>query len=119
MTGSRFPGAMQRVALREALLRRTGIAKNTVLFTAPALQRTAPQGLRAALRPGHGRLRRRRDHAVAAVVLGAVERGVGALQHVGDSFALALQRRESDRDRHVDALAALLNRERLAGDRTA
>ena len=49
----RFPGAMQRVALRGALLRRTGIAKNTALCTAPALQRTAPQELRAALRPGN------------------------------------------------------------------
>jgi hypothetical protein len=39
---SRFPGAMQRVALREALLRRTGIVTNTVLCTAPALQRTTP-----------------------------------------------------------------------------
>src|SRR4051794_21651276 len=37
----------------EVLLRRTGIVTNTDLCTAPALQRTAPQGLRAALRPAN------------------------------------------------------------------
>jgi hypothetical protein len=40
-------------------LRRAGTVPNTALCTAPALQRTAPQVLRAALRPGHGMLRRR------------------------------------------------------------
>src|SRR5689334_13676365 len=64
-------------------------------------------------------LRRRRDHAVAAVVLGAVERGVGALEHVGDRLALAFQRGDADRDRDLDALGALVNRERLARDRAA
>src|SRR3954452_5037558 len=34
-------------------LRRAGTVTNTELCTAPALQRTASQGLRAALRPGH------------------------------------------------------------------
>ena len=37
-------------------------------------------------------LRRLRHHAVAAVVLGAVERGVGALEHVGDGLALEIGR---------------------------
>ncbi|MDB6098611.1 MAG: Protein-S-isoprenylcysteine O-methyltransferase Ste14 [Gammaproteobacteria bacterium] len=48
---------MQRVALREALLRRTGTPvffKSQVTGT-PALQRTASQELRAALRPGNDR----------------------------------------------------------------
>jgi hypothetical protein len=34
-----------------------------------------------------------RHHAIAAVVFCAVERGVGALEHVGDRLALQLQRR--------------------------
>jgi hypothetical protein len=34
-------------------LRRAGTVLNTARCTAPALQRTAPQELRAALRPGH------------------------------------------------------------------
>jgi hypothetical protein len=38
----RFPGAMQRTALREALLCRTGIVTHAPLCTAPALQRTTP-----------------------------------------------------------------------------
>jgi hypothetical protein len=50
---SRFPGAMQH----EVLLRRTGIVTTSFLVTAPALQRTAPQVLRAALRPGHATFR--------------------------------------------------------------
>jgi hypothetical protein len=49
---SRVPDAMQRVAL----LRRAGTVSNAELVTAPALQRTASQELRAALRPGHGDL---------------------------------------------------------------
>jgi hypothetical protein len=35
-------------------LRRAGTVPNTALCAAPALQRTASQELRAALRPGHG-----------------------------------------------------------------
>ena len=50
----RVPGAMQRVALREALLRRTGTPVGVEKSWAPALQRTVPQVLHAALRPGHG-----------------------------------------------------------------
>jgi hypothetical protein len=49
MTNPRFPGAMQH----EVLLRKTGIVTDAAFVTAPALQRTAPQVLRAALRPGH------------------------------------------------------------------
>jgi hypothetical protein len=40
--------------------------------------------------------RRLRHHAVAAVVLGAVERGVGALEDIADRLALDLQRRQPD-----------------------
>ena len=54
MQRHRVPGAMQRVALREVLLRRTGTPVRLLASGAPALQRTAPQVLRAALRPGHG-----------------------------------------------------------------
>ena len=50
---SRVPGAMQRVALAKRCFAEPGPHKTPVLVTAPALQRTAPQGLRAALRPGH------------------------------------------------------------------
>src|SRR3954466_12036199 len=50
-----FPGRDAARSSCEALLRRTGIVPNTVSATAPALQRTAPQGLRAALRPGNER----------------------------------------------------------------
>lgn len=51
--------------------------------------------------PGHDRnrnpsLRGRRDHAIAAVVLGAVEREVGALEDIRHRLTLALQRREAD-----------------------
>jgi hypothetical protein len=75
-------------------LRRTGTPVTVVASWAPALQRTASQELRAALRPGHANgLRRVGHHAVAAVVLGAVEGGVGAFEHVGDGFALALEGR--------------------------
>src|SRR3954452_10640378 len=48
-----FPGPDAARSSCEALLRRTGIVTNTALCTAPALQRTAPQRLRAALRPGN------------------------------------------------------------------
>src|ERR1700761_6587248 len=63
--------------------------------------------------------RRLGDHAIAAVVLGAVERGVGALEHVVNRLALLLQRRNADRDRHFDALAALVDGKGFAGDRAA
>src|SRR5262249_22130790 len=63
--------------------------------------------------------RRVRDDAVAAVVLGAVERVVGALEHVADRLALLFQRGNADRDRDLDALGALVDRERLARDGTA
>src|SRR6201991_4982472 len=42
-----------RCSASSALLRRTGTVPNAVLGTAPALRRTAPQGLRAAPRPGN------------------------------------------------------------------
>src|ERR1700676_2048196 len=61
---------------------------------------------------------RRCHHAIAAIVLGAVERGVGALQHVADGLALELERRQPDRDRDLDARRALVDRERFACDRT-
>src|SRR6266851_1767098 len=63
-------------------------------------------------------LGRSRYHAIAAIVLGAVERGVGALQHIADRLALELERRQPDRDRDLDADRALVDRERFAGDRT-
>jgi hypothetical protein len=44
------PGAMQH----EVLLRRIRTVTAPVLVTAPALQRTASQLLRVALRPGYG-----------------------------------------------------------------
>src|SRR4051794_7591791 len=58
-TGARLqrtpvPGAMQRAALRGVMLRRTGTVPNAGVRNAPALQRAAPQVLRAALRPGYG-----------------------------------------------------------------
>jgi hypothetical protein len=46
---SGFPGAMQH----EVLPRRTGIVTDAAFVTTPALQRTASQELRAALRPGN------------------------------------------------------------------
>src|ERR1700756_997667 len=64
-------------------------------------------------------LRRLRDDAVAAVVLGAVERGVGALQHIADRLAFALEDRQPDRDRDLDPLGPLVDRKRLARDGTA
>src|SRR5258708_15651103 len=63
-------------------------------------------------------LRRVGDDAVAAVMLGAVERVVGALEDVADRFALELKRREPDRDRDLDLVGGLVDREGLAGDRT-
>src|SRR5258708_30313070 len=63
-------------------------------------------------------LRRVRDHAVAAVMLGAIERVVGALEDIADGLALAVQRRQPDRDRDLDALGSLADHERLTGDRT-
>src|SRR4029450_2891974 len=59
-------------------------------------------------------LRRRSHHAVAAVVLGAVERDVGALQHVADRLALELKGRQPDRDRDLDARCPLVDRKRFA-----
>ena len=60
-----FPDAVQRVAhkgvyarlrgLCEAVLRRSGIVPNAEPGTVPGLQRTTPQELRAALRPGQAR----------------------------------------------------------------
>src|SRR4051812_7385143 len=49
---------MQHAVVHGVMLRRTGTLPQTVLITAPALQRTAPQALRAALRPGNERLPR-------------------------------------------------------------
>jgi len=46
----RFPDAVQR---HLTVHRRAGTVTNTVSGTTPALQRTASQGLRAALRPGN------------------------------------------------------------------
>src|SRR4051812_6866141 len=68
----------------EALLRRTGTVPNTALCTAPALQRTAPQELRAALR---GRNERRPSSARHAVRVrrqreGCFQRVVFMGQHV-------------------------------------
>src|SRR5258705_5416263 len=64
-------------------------------------------------------LRRGRHHAVAAIVWGAVERGVGALEHVGNGLAFELKGRQPDRDRALDAIFTLVDREGFAGDRTA
>jgi hypothetical protein len=50
---SRVPGAMQRVALAKRCFAEPGPYQAPAFCTAPALQRTASQGLRAALRPGH------------------------------------------------------------------
>src|SRR5260370_34002258 len=63
-------------------------------------------------------LRRVRDHAVAAVMLGAIERVVGALEDIADGFALAVQRRQPDRDRALDALRSLTYHARLLRDPT-
>src|SRR3954466_3164017 len=46
-----FPGRDAARSPCEALLRRTGIIPKAAFATAPALQRTAPQELRATLRP--------------------------------------------------------------------
>ena len=52
---SRVPGAMQRVALAKRCFAEPGPPYHRVArYRAPALQRTASQELRAALRPGHG-----------------------------------------------------------------
>src|SRR3954465_8016867 len=50
---SRVPGAMQRVALAKRCFAEPGPYKPPASGTVPALQRTASQELRAALRPGH------------------------------------------------------------------
>src|SRR4051812_17634257 len=63
--------------------------------------------------------RRVGNHAVAAVVLGAIERLVGALEHVADRLALALESRKPNRDRDVDALGTLADRKFLARNGTA
>src|SRR5436305_6273273 len=52
-----FPGRDAARSSCGALLRRTGIVPKRVCVTTPALQRTAPQELRAALRPGNARRR--------------------------------------------------------------
>src|SRR3954462_10974473 len=51
--GPRFARPEHRLRSCEALLRRAGILPSTALCTTPALQLTAPQELRAALRPGN------------------------------------------------------------------
>jgi hypothetical protein len=48
-----FPGRDAARSPCEALLRRTGTVTDAAFVTTPALQRTAPQLLRAALRPGN------------------------------------------------------------------
>jgi hypothetical protein len=69
----------------EVLLRRTGIVPNTGVRYGPG---SAERREECRTASGTRKLRRRRcDHAVAAVVLGAVERGVGALEHVDDGLA--------------------------------
>ena len=62
-----------------------------------AWPRHAVETPRAAKRRGSDRgkavkLSRLRHHAVAAIVLGTVQRGIGALEHVSHRFALGLQR---------------------------
>src|SRR4051812_46024413 len=48
---------MQRAALAKRCFAEPGPYQVPAFVTAPALQRTAPQVLRAALRPGHGKTR--------------------------------------------------------------
>ncbi len=38
-------------------------------------------------------LRRCGDHAIAPIMLGAIQRHIGALQHIGNRLAFSLQRR--------------------------
>src|SRR3954467_4260261 len=59
-----FPGRDAARSPCEALLRRTGIIPKAAFATAPALQRTAPQELRATLRPGNEQIS---FHAVSAL----------------------------------------------------
>jgi hypothetical protein len=66
-----FPGRDAARSSCGALLRRTGIAPDTTFCTAPALQRTAPQELRAALRPGNGVLWRGTNHPGSSLSRGA------------------------------------------------
>src|SRR3954464_3016438 len=61
--------------------------------------------------------RRQGDDTVAAIILGTIERSVGALEHVAQRLALVLKSRQSDRHRDLDAPVALMHRERLVGDR--
>src|ERR1700742_3626281 len=56
-----------------------------------------------------------RNHAITAVALGAIERLVGALEDRSGSVVHA-ERRKPDRERHVDRLGALIDREWLAGN---
>src|SRR5437764_1472252 len=53
MTRPCFPGAMQREALAERCFAEPGSHQTPAFCTAPALQPTASQLLRAALRPGN------------------------------------------------------------------
>ncbi len=50
-------------------------------------------------------------------MLGAVQRLIGPLHHIGQRLALAVQHREADGNGDIDAARALLDRERLTGDR--
>src|SRR5947199_3919067 len=72
-----------------------GPYQTAAFVTAPALQRTAPQELRAALRPGHGELpvlSRRPEHVSRALVVGVA---AGDEEEVGEPVDV-FQRRRRD-----------------------
>src|SRR5260370_42130665 len=60
-----------------------------------------------------------RHHAIAAVALGAIERLVGALEHIGRGIIRLPERGETDRDRHLHAALAFADREGLRRDAPA
>ena len=73
----------------EETVRDGGLFENRI-STAYAVRNNGGSGGRISANATSGR---RRHHAIAAVVFCAVERGVGALEHVGDRLAFQLQRR--------------------------
>src|SRR3954454_12448770 len=82
-----FPGRDAARSSCEALLRRTGIVTNIALCTAPALQRTAPQELRAALRPGNER-----------VIRGLARKGDELRKHLTAKHPALFHARQPERD---------------------
>src|SRR4051794_38183796 len=88
----RVPDAVRHSSCRSA---EPGPYQTPAFVTAPALQRTASQVLRAALRPGHKRSRR------------LLRRGSAAAQEAAEQAAFAFARNEIDVADELGAALAL------------